>query len=57
MGDGQPELSKPGEESRDEGEERSGEGTGRSSSMEEEEEGGTSNLLPCDRCWPLWYSD
>lgn len=55
MGDGQPEWSSPGEDRREEGEERSGEGSERSSSMEEEE-GGTSSLLPCVLCRPRWYS-
>lgn len=54
MGDGQPEWSSPGEDRREEGEERSGEGMARSSSMEEE--GGTSSLLPSARCSPRWYS-
>lgn len=56
MGDGQPEWSSPGEDRREEGEERSGEGTGKSSSMEEEEEGGTSSLLPSALCRPRWCS-
>lgn len=50
FGDGHPERSSPGEDKREEGEERSG----KSSSIDEE--GGTSNLVPCAFFRPRWKS-